>query len=326
MMIRRTIAAAAIIVGIFFVFRYFGDEKNYKSQNQLADISFNFSFTGNDIDPSLTKLSVETNDGVYPGEKISDSSFIIKNIPVVSTQSASIIIQNPDGNISLERPIDLKWQVFNLSIVPPALKPHLHIRYNDEEVFTNVVTQLKQELYLYNIAALQQEFTDSSRIVYYEPNQKSKADSIVDIIKKSLGLHVKTEFIEEIRIPAATPILYLNLTGPCATISISSLPASLNEIWKGKTSNRLATIDLSKRLIYYSTGDKSTYGTYVIDEICRTNTGSYKIITTANNQYKIFFFRVSDAQSFDLSVCEDFLIPKNRLLILKKQVALNMIT
>lgn len=89
-------------------------------------------------------------------------------------------------------------------------KKPLYIRYNDTAGYREIENTLGYALYRYNVSALQADFTDSSRIVYYEPNQKARADSIVQIMKQSLGIAVKEEFISEIRTPAAPPILFLN--------------------------------------------------------------------------------------------------------------------
>jgi N-acetylmuramoyl-L-alanine amidase len=83
-----------------------------------------------------------------------------------------------------------------------------------------------------------------------------------------------------------------------------NLPQSLNEIWHGGTSNRLININLAKTTLYYSTGDKKTYGTYRIDETM--NTGKLtRIITRAGNEYQVFFLRNIQAYSFELSVCQN---------------------
>ena len=314
LIIRRASAAAIACAGLLFLFTSFRNEKKYKLPNQLANISFNFSVPGNDINPSLTELSITTNGSAYPATRVSDSAFVIKNISLDSSQTGNITIQNPNSNFFIERPISLKWKTYKLSIVPPRPKLPLYVRYNNAPVFSNIEPQLNNELYQFNVSAAQQDFSDSSRIIYYETSQKARADSVVDIIKNLLKINVRTEFIEEIRTPQATPILFLNLSsaGPCNPISIATLPVSINEIWRGRTSNRLTTIDLSRRLIYYSTGDKKTYGTYVIDEICMSNNGSYKIITTADDQYKVFFIRSITPQGYELSACADFLGTKDQ--------------
>ncbi|CAN5633962.1 hypothetical protein BH10BAC3_BH10BAC3_12710 [soil metagenome] len=91
-----------------------------------------------------------------------------------------------------------------------------------------------------------------------------------------------------------------------AQISITNekLPASLSEIWKGGTSNRLININLTQNKIYYSTGDNKTYGTYNINEVSKTSSGVYKIITQTDKGFKVFFIKNAGMQSFDLSVCQ----------------------
>ena len=314
LIIRRVISGAVVAIGLFFIAHFFSDEKNYKLQNQLADLTFNLS--GYDPGTTGTELSVSTNGKLYSAERISDSSYTITDIAMDSTQSASIVVRNANANMMIERPIDLKWQTYTVAVIPPSIKQSLYIRYNDGSVFTALQEKLTTELYSYTISSEQQSFSDSSRIIYYENDEKSRADSIAAIINQTLGMNVGTEFIEEKRIPPATPILFLNLTplGPCSSIPVNSLSSSLNEIWKGKSSNRLVTLDLNQRVIYYSTGDKATYGTYRIDEICVSKSGSFKIITSANNQFKVFFLRNITTQSFELPLlaCQDFVDTKDK--------------
>ena len=307
---RRIAAAAALLIGIFLLFQFFINKNNYTRQQQYADISFNLSSTDTVNIPGI-RVAIVSEDSSYRGEMLTDTSIVIKGVLIDSTKPATVKVETTYGNLSLERPIDFKWKLYNLFVGPTARKEPLYIRYNDAALFSGVEAQLNQQLYSYNISASQQDFTDSSRIVYYETSQKPKADSIVDIIKKTLGLNVRTQFIEEVRIPVATPILFLNLssTGSCNNVSINTLPANLNEIWQGKKSNRLATIDLTKRLIYYSTGDKSTYGTYRIEEACMMAPGVFKILTTAGRQYQVFLFSYVQrdpsvlSRTFTLAIC-----------------------
>ena len=196
LMIRRLIAAAAVITGLFFVIRYFSDQKNYKLESQFTNISVNFSFTGSALDASGTEVSFTSNGKLYPGEKISDSSFVIREIAIDSSQSAIISVQNNVGNLFIERPVELKWQAFNVSVIPPPPRQPLNIRYNEASVYSAMEMQLNNELYRYNISSAQQDFSDSSKIVYYEANQKMRADSIVETIRNILGINVRTEFIE----------------------------------------------------------------------------------------------------------------------------------
>lgn len=168
-----------------------------------------------------------------------------------------------------------------------------------------IENQLKAALKRYDISITREDFKGPSHIIYYEEAQKTMADSVTQTIKQSMGIDVKTEFMRENRTPPAVPILYLNpVSTTCNTIAISALPQNLNEIWHGGTSNRLINIDLPKKVIYYSTGDKKTFGTYQMDEACFTN-GTYRIITKANSQYQVFLFRDAQPSSFELSVCQN---------------------
>ncbi len=85
---------------------------------------------------------------------------------------------------------------------------------------------------------------------------------------------------------------------------VAVLPASLHEIWQGKTlTNQLVNIDLRKKLIYYSTGDVNTYGTYPISLVTLTKTGAYKIVSFVSGGAKVFFIRTVTPTTFQLSVC-----------------------
>ena len=92
------------------------------------------------------------------------------------------------------------------------IKQDLYIRYNDIIGYRNLESELSNALFRYTISAEQADFSDSSRIVYYEADQKPRADSIVRTIKRKMNINVKEEFVQEIRIPTATPILFLNTT------------------------------------------------------------------------------------------------------------------
>lgn len=307
--LRRAIAAAIILASLLILSRFFGNESNYRSRQQLADIAFNLTPGSGEMNADLINLSIATADSLYIGEKISDTSFVFRQIFIDSAKPFKILVETQDGNIALERPIDLKWQVYNLSIVSPASRTPLYIRYNNTEYFKNIETQLNNELYLYNISAAEQNFTDSSRIVYYEQNQKPKVDSIVDIVKKMLGKNVTTEFIEEIRVPPATPILFLNLTPTevCNNISISALSPALNEIWVGGNNRNFMAIDLEGKQFHYATNSTDNSITYRIENVCLGNEGIYKIAAGAlirspeNDQF--FFIRNIQSNSFELAAC-----------------------
>ena len=82
------------------------------------------------------------------------------------------------------------------------------------------------------------------------------------------------------------------------------LPANLHEIWQGKTNNRLVNIDLRKKLIYYSTADEKTYGTYPITAVNKTKLGSYKVIATTSKGSNVMFIRNVSSSSFEFAGCQ----------------------
>ncbi len=91
----------------------------------------------------------------------------------------------------------------------------------------------------------------------------------------------------------------------CSNEVAAVLPASLYEIWSGTANRRLLTMDIQRRLIYYSTGDKKTYGTYRVEEVCNLN-GNYKLILRAENLFRVFYVRNIGTNNFQLAVCPDF--------------------
>ncbi|WP_462220813.1 hypothetical protein, partial [Ferruginibacter sp.] len=82
------------------------------------------------------------------------------------------------------------------------------------------------------------------------------------------------------------------------------LPANLHEIWQGKTNNRLINIDLRKKLVYYSTADEKTYGTYPITSVNKTRSGAFKIIATTGKGSNVVFIRNISSTSFEFAGCQ----------------------
>ncbi len=89
-------------------------------------------------------------------------------------------------------------------------RQYLYVRYNDTAGYHDIEHTLTDALYKFSLSALPDDFSDSSRIIYYETNQKNRADSIVNIVKQALNITVREEYIHEERTPPATPILFLN--------------------------------------------------------------------------------------------------------------------
>ncbi|OQP57788.1 hypothetical protein A3860_09180 [Niastella vici] len=160
--------------------------------------------------------------------------------------------------------------------------------------------------------------TTAARVYYLSANHLPDAQLAAATVNDLLKLNIKPELVGDFTTPLVNKpdlAIWLNPRQNCTSIAASALPASLNEIWKGSTStiNRFLQIDLANKVMYYSTGDINTYGTYGFDEVCFNGNGVYRIITHTRQGYKLFFIRNVKPQSFELSVCQDFAATKEEL-------------
>jgi len=190
----------------------------------------------------------------------------------------------------------------------PAAKSPLYIRYNNNNSLP-VVNQLIQSLSdQYQVTAEFSSFDGASRLVYYNLEKENEYLGLAKLIGQQTGITLETQYIEENRTPPAVPIVLLNFASlDCNPVATGNLPQALNEIWSAAGNNLLININLQRAIIWYSTGSNSTYGTYRIVQVCRYSSGTYKIITQANNAYKAFFIRNIQSQSLELSVCQNLL-------------------
>lgn len=86
----------------------------------------------------------------------------------------------------------------------------LYVRYNDTAGYRSIEASLADVLNRFNLSPEQADFTDTSHIIYYEKNQKARADSIAELVKQGMGINVREDFISEERTPPAVPMLFLN--------------------------------------------------------------------------------------------------------------------
>jgi hypothetical protein len=145
----------------------------------------------------------------------------------------------------------------------------------------------------------------------------------VQIVRQSFNVLIPVLYIPEDRTPPAPPLLFLNTdiepklnigdTGTvnvepekkisCNSIALNSLPTSLSEIWSGRSNNRFIRIEIARKTIYYSTGNKNTYGRYSIQSACQAD-NSYKLIVRGDKTYRVFYLRNIQTSSFELSLCQ----------------------
>lgn len=168
--------------------------------------------------------------------------------------------------------------------------------------------------------SIHNNFNDTTRTtVYYFSRQYEAAanyaaGTLNDMLKTKTIVAQQIDSISMLQKDAQAKVLiFINETAACTPVNATALPKSLYEIWHGGTSNRLININLAKNVIYYSVNDTKTYGTYAIDEICLSTDGVYKITTRTNQGYKLFFIKNVSQQSFDLSVCQNFVRTKTEL-------------
>jgi hypothetical protein len=301
----RNLTAAASLLLLSFIGGWLLKQNGLLQLRKILPATLNIVLSQTEQLKQLGDITLSLKiDTLYAkGKKENDSVFVFDNIPVRSEDKQPILFLEPAGGNQISTPISLDSS-YLISLAEPTPRIPLYIRYNNQDFYSAIEQKVTRELYHYNIDALQQNFNDSSRLIYYSEDQKAMADSIATIMKDKLAINVRTEFVRENRTPPAVPILFLNLGArpPCSAVAV---PKILNEIWHGGTSNRLININLAQQIIYYSVNDTKTFGTYRIDEICLGSNGIYKVITRAGNQYQVFLLSNIQSSSFELSVCQN---------------------
>lgn len=194
----------------------------------------------------------------------------------------------------------------NLSACKPAPNYTVNIVYNDTSRYSEVQSLaqfLKQQGY--DVKNSSFENIDSSSAVYYfRDTEQQGADSLSQILSLQFGAlfsNAKTvkDASSNFGRQKTLGILVNFRAGRKAVLT--QFDNRLNEIWKGSTNNRLIAINYP--VVYYSTGDKQTYGTYRIEEVWDQGTGMYKLITDAGSGYQVMMIRNIQANSFDFSFC-----------------------
>lgn len=302
---RRVLAAAIVLAGLMLLFLFFKQPDRYKTTTRFSDISFAISGPALPTDVASFSSMLVFNDNIFEGERETDTSFIFKKIPVTGAGNVSTLqLNNADGLTVVQKLVTLDSAVYLLTFLPPSPKIPLAVRYNNEAAFQAIRDELTALLSRFDLSPALENFTDSSKITYYNQGQSTMIDSISQLIKLGLNINVNSKLLPSTNTSLSFPVLYLNLNSSCTVMPVNSLPASLTEIWKGETNNRYMVCDLNKKLIYYSTGNKLTYGTYGIVEVCLGNDGIFKFITRAGNQFQIFLLRNIKANSFELAACQ----------------------
>jgi tetratricopeptide (TPR) repeat protein len=232
---RILVAAASVLLIIFWIYIVYGGgaeklepfitlNKLQKPESVPVAIKLikNFRHCGDSLKKNFDQMDgyLEINNQKFPlayNQNTSSASFSIPYKSFITGIGQLMFVW--DINKSVVTKLNFKNKHLPDSVTIACIDPdkitkqRLYIRYNDTAGYRSIETTLGDALYGYTTSALPADFTDSSRIVYYETNQKARADSIVDIIKQTFNINVKEEFIEESDTPPATPILFLNTMG-----------------------------------------------------------------------------------------------------------------
>jgi TPR repeat len=235
-----------------------------------------FSNCGDSLKKSFDQLNgyLEIDNKKFPLNYNQQTSIGLFNVPYKNLVTGSgRIMFSWDINKTVLAPLNFQNSGLSDSITIGCLdgtkikRQLLYIRYNDETGYNAIANNLDNALYKYSLSADQSDFKDSSRIVYYETNQKAKADSIVSIVKQALNINVREDFVEEIRTPPASPILFLNTASAAA--------------------NQADTTDSRSGDDYHSMGDQSFQ-----DKQYEAAIASYKRAVAVNPKDELAFYQI----------------------------------
>lgn len=251
-----------------------GSAMDLSFNNGIATVPISSNFIG---DKSL--LEIEWNNGQ----------------PISVTSFATLSTDTVQAVVSACRPTP----VYNVSIA-----------YDDssrrQDVYT-LASYLKQQSFSILDYTLSKAGDTTTMVRYFDDADKSGADSLARYLSLAFGnTYANTKVTKATSTSAARKkVLELQIHFTRTADSVSRVPfdSRLNEIWHGGTSNRLITFNYPS--IYYSTGDKKTFGTYRITDVWKMKGNVFKIITQAYPQYAVFFIRNVQPNSFELSFCQN---------------------
>jgi N-acetylmuramoyl-L-alanine amidase len=303
---------ALFLVGVFLIKNNPGLTQwtDYKPVDQTYSISIKGSGVGQQITLHLY-YEPRAQEPARESRKLENSSDTLQFKAVSITDTTSygrLQILTADGQTIASDSFKLNSSSYQITISEVPKVP-LTIYYQDASSLT-LATGIAENLpSAFNVSLRQEMFKDMgvAGIQYFSESDAKLANVAAATVSDLLKTTVKPQLVNtspEYQDVARVKI-FVNQPQAAIPISKKALPKSLGEIWRGGTSNRLINIDLSKQIIYYSTGDKRTYGTYYFVESFLNENGSYRVVTRADKQYQVFFFKNVSASSFELSVCQN---------------------
>ncbi|MDB5148087.1 MAG: hypothetical protein JWQ57_2107 [Mucilaginibacter sp.] len=309
----------SLLLAVPIVFLIFNKVKSagYLNWGVQVEQTYIINVKGNLPDKKIgmnLQYTPEKNMGQLRTYAFSDTTdtIFIKNVKITDTTGSGMItLATPDGRLISNTPFKLNSSVYNINL-SQAAKTLLKIYYNGAATLAlaNSVTENLPSRFNFSIAPQTVTDTAAARVYYFSAGHKADAQEAANTVNSVIPGNVVPQLVDSAKFQqkGAPVIIYIN-----SYRGGVELPQSVNEIWHGGTSNRLLNINLAKHVLYYSVNSTTTYGTYSIYEVSQTKNGVYKIITKSNEGYKLFFIRNVALQSFDLSVCQDFVQTKAEL-------------
>lgn len=293
---------------------------NWTTAKPVAQI-YNVAITGGDISKEIIfNLYYEPTHTKWRENKFllanTNDTFVYNDIAVTDTNAYGLVkITAKDGKLITADSFKLNSAIYNITIKEVQKIP-LKIFYKDAASLALANTMVENLPANFNVSIRQQSWPDTAMasVFYFSKDHKEDGLLAASVVNSLLNINIQPRQVDSLNSAQASVIIYINMPAlNCTPVAITALPKSLNEIWHGGNSNRLININLAKKVMYYSVNDTKTFGTYGIEDICFTKNGAYKIITKTNQGYKLSFIRNVKPQSFELSICQNFVQTKAEL-------------
>ncbi|WP_153797955.1 hypothetical protein [Foetidibacter luteolus] len=301
---KRKAVIYSVACGIFYAAAAWFSLANYSNWLQWKNtLPVNLSFiVSNNVESSGALKAGFIVAGDTLGFAVNNGdTVLLRNVTVTDTAAVvPFTLQTGEGREVARDSFRLNASLYNLQLSQPSVVAvTMHYNSTAAQQLAGIIAETLPARFRVN--SIPENFSDTGiRIIYHNDIQLQDAQELAANISRDLGRNIQP-------VLAAGNAQQLNVyiaVNTCTQLAINALPASLNEIWHGGTSNRLVNINLQQRRIYYSTGDVSTYGTYNISEICFSR-NMYKITIRTSQGYRLCFVRNVTAQSFELSVCQN---------------------
>jgi len=267
-----------------------------------------FKVLGSDLFPGTLQGAIKIKENTYQFSLDTSTTQQIQVGITDTSEMGDFTLSTSTGQIIAQSSLKLNSNLYSIELTRPARVP-VYIYY-DTATDRSMVQVIRDQLPSnYNDSVIATALPQNVIEIVYTNEFENDARLVDTLIRQATGLNVRLAggdtMVPTNNFSSRRGVsIFINLN-QCTPIRLADIPRSLYEIWHGGSgSNRLLNFD-SRQTLYYSTGNKKTYGTYHIEDICLLKNGTYKFITRADKQYKVFLIRNITAQSFELSVCQN---------------------